>query len=82
MKFTLLLNLKDTRKLKYLNLSRNYFREEGGRLLGDAISYNDGLEELDLSWNHLRRGGASSLAMGIMVYFTRLHVHTHIYTES
>lgn len=61
--------VQETRNLQYLNLSYNAFREEGGMLLGEALSYNDGLEELDLTWNHLRRKGAIGLAEGLMVSF-------------
>jgi len=58
---------QETRNLRYLNLSYNQFRETGGRMLGDAIGYNDSLREIDLSWNHIRRDGAIGIAEGLMV---------------
>lgn len=65
--FSICAVFQESRKLRYLNLSHNYFREEGGRLLGEAIAYNDSLEELDLSWNHLRQAGSVGIAEGLMV---------------
>ena len=36
-------------------------------LIGEALNWNDGLEELDLSWNHFRRGGSVGIAEGLEV---------------
>ncbi|KAJ8297785.1 hypothetical protein KUTeg_024316 [Tegillarca granosa] len=54
---------EETRNLKSLSLSHNEFREFGNfnQELGDAIEWNDNLEELDLSWNHIRRKGATTI---------------------
>ncbi|XP_052276174.1 leucine-rich repeat-containing protein 74B-like isoform X1 [Dreissena polymorpha] len=51
--------------LKELHLSRNQFGTEAGEILGPAISSNDILEVLDLSWNHIRGKGAIAVAKGI-----------------
>lgn len=37
-----------------LNLSGNEFSEKGGEYLGKGLAMNESIEELDLSWNHLR----------------------------
>ena len=66
----LYLNFQEARNLKYLNLSHNEFRETGGELIGEALNWNDGLEELDLSWNHLRRRGSIGIAEGLQVSVT------------
>ena len=63
----LIISLQEARNLKYLNLSHNEFRESGGELIGDALNWNDGLEELDISWNHLRRRGSIGIAEGLQV---------------
>ena len=63
----LYLKFQEARNLKYLNLSHNEFRETGGELIGEALNWNDGLEELDLSWNHLRRRGSIGIAEGLQV---------------
>jgi hypothetical protein len=53
--------------VKSLNLSRNRFGERGGAELGPAISTNVYMDELNLSWNHIRSRGAVAIAKGIKV---------------
>lgn len=36
-------------------------------VLGPAIAENSSIKELDLSWNSLRRRGATALAQGVKV---------------
>lgn len=38
-----------------------------GIVLGPAIAENSSIKELDLSWNSLRRKGASAIAQGVKV---------------
>lgn len=38
-----------------------------GIVLGPAIAENSSLKELDLSWNSLRRKGATAIALGVKV---------------
>lgn len=58
---------KNTTKIEYLNLSHNQFAETAGMVLGPAIAENSSIKELDLSWNSLRRRGATAVAQGIKV---------------
>lgn len=53
--------------MEYLNLSHNKFAENAGIVLGPAIGENSSIQELDLSWNSLRRTGAIAIAQGVKV---------------
>lgn len=55
------------RVLKYLNLARNQIGSDGAELLGDAISSNDTLLKIDLSWNSITNKGALDIAKGLKV---------------
>ena len=59
--------LQNNISLRSLNLSKNSFSIEGGKILGTAISNNDTLETFDLSWNSIRLDGAQAFAKGIAV---------------
>lgn len=46
-------------------MSHNQLSESAGIVLGAAIAESDILQSLDLSWNHLRRKGATAIAQGL-----------------
>lgn len=56
------------RVLKYLNLARNQIGSDGAEFLGDAISSNDTLLKIDLSWNSITNKGALDIAKGLKVH--------------
>jgi len=53
--------------LRTLDISKNMFSIEAGKILGPAIANNDTLETLDISWNAIRLEGAQAFAKGIAV---------------
>ena len=53
--------------LKTLILRHNGFEDEGAKWLRDAMSENDTLDTLDLSWNHFQWRGCCLIAEGIQV---------------
>ena len=53
--------------LKQLKLAHNRFEDYGARHFQEALSDNESLELLDLSWNHFGRVGAALLAQGVQV---------------
>ena len=56
--------------LKTLILRHNCFEDEGAKWLRDAMSENDTLDTLDLSWNHFQWRGCCTIAEGIQVKST------------
>ena len=59
-----------------MDLSHNNFGEEGGRILGPALAENDSIKYLNLSWNNIRRKGATAIAKGLGVI--KFHANTYI----
>lgn len=55
--------------MKSLNLEGNWFSDRGGQILGPAISTNVYMDSLNLSWNHIRSGGAIAVAKGLKVAY-------------
>lgn len=55
--------------LKHLKLAHNRFEDCGARHFQEALSDNESLELLDLSWNHFGRVGAAMLAQGLQVRY-------------
>lgn len=53
--------------LKHLYLANNKFEERAAFSFRDALSHNETLETLDLSWNHFRTHGAVAIAEGVQV---------------
>ena len=53
--------------MKQLYLAHNRFEDPGAAQFQEAISDNESLELLDLSWNHFGRVGAALLAQGLQV---------------
>ena len=53
--------------LKHLILRHNYFEECGAHHFKDALSTNESLETMDLSWNRFRTRSAMLIAEGIQV---------------
>uniref|UniRef100_A0A3Q3E098 Leucine rich repeat containing 74A n=1 Tax=Labrus bergylta TaxID=56723 RepID=A0A3Q3E098_9LABR len=60
-------------RIKELDLSHNAFCGKGGEHLGQLLN-NEGLEFLDLSWNHLRMKGAVALCAGLKVNMMLKHL--------
>ena len=59
-----------------LDLSHNNICEDGATYMGKAIAANDTLEELDLSWNSIRRKGAVTICKALKVLIgCCLHYH-------
>ena len=48
-------------------LSRNLFEEKAAFHFKEALSHNESLELLDISWNHFRTNGAVAIAEGVQV---------------
>ena len=48
-------------------MSHNNICEDGATYMGKAIAANDTLEELDLSWNSIRRKGAVTICKALKV---------------
>ena len=59
--------LQKNSTLKHLYLSHNKFEERAAFAFKDALSHNECLETLDLSWNHFRTNGALALSEGVQV---------------
>ncbi|XP_039897608.1 leucine-rich repeat-containing protein 74A [Simochromis diagramma] len=68
--------LSTNSRIKVLDLSHNEFCGKGGEHLGTAAGYanNEGLEVLDLSWNHLRMKGAVAFCAGLKVNMMLKHL--------
>uniref|UniRef100_A0A3Q0RLJ4 Leucine rich repeat containing 74A n=1 Tax=Amphilophus citrinellus TaxID=61819 RepID=A0A3Q0RLJ4_AMPCI len=60
-------------RIKQLDLSHNEFCGKGGEYLGQLLN-NEGLEVLDLSWNHLRMKGAVAFCAGLKVNMMLKHL--------
>uniref|UniRef100_A0A3B3YIQ6 EF-hand domain-containing protein n=1 Tax=Poecilia mexicana TaxID=48701 RepID=A0A3B3YIQ6_9TELE len=58
--------LSTNSRIKDLDLSHNKFCGKGGEYLGQLLN-NEGVEVLDLSWNHLRMKGAVAFSAGLKV---------------
>ncbi len=56
-------------RIEYLDLSHNNFGEDSGKLLGNAIAENSSIQELNLSWNNIRKKGALGIAKGLSVNY-------------
>lgn len=56
-----------TSRIEVLNLSKNKLAEKAGVLLGPALADNASIRDLDLSWNSIRRKGATALAQSLKV---------------
>ena len=61
---TLVFPQKNT-TLKHIILRHNYFEERGAHHFKDALSTNESLETMDLSWNRFRTRSAMLIAEGI-----------------
>jgi hypothetical protein len=59
--------LKKNTTLRHLYLSNNKFEERAAHCFKEALSHNETLLTLDLSWNHFRTNGAVALAEGVQV---------------
>ena len=59
--------LQKNTTLKRLYLSRNLFEEKAAFHFKEALSHNETLELLDISWNHFRTHGAVAIAEGVQV---------------
>ena len=57
--------------MRKLFLRHNHFETEAGRWFRDALTNNENLKMLDLSWNHFRLKGAGYLAEMIKVRKTK-----------
>ena len=53
--------------LKRLYLTHNQFEEKAAFHFKEALSHNESLELLDISWNHFRTHGAVAIAEGVQV---------------
>ena len=51
--------------------------------MGKAIAANDTLEELDLSWNSIRRKGAVTICKALKVsHANRSNANWHVYVQT
>ena len=66
--------LQESTILKYLSLRGNHFSVVAGTHLDTALTENDTLAALDLSWNQLRLQGAVLLCHGLSVRIKRLYL--------
>ncbi|KAL4230754.1 hypothetical protein ACF0H5_011129 [Mactra antiquata] len=57
--------IKVSPQLRVLAAHHNEFRDLAGKAIGKVLASRCGLEELDLSWNHLRQRGAIGMARGL-----------------
>ena len=53
--------------ITYLNLSHNHFGDIAGEVFGPAISENEYIKTLNLSWNKIRTPGGLAIAEGLEV---------------
>jgi Ran GTPase-activating protein (RanGAP) involved in mRNA processing and transport len=60
--------LQKNTNLKHLYLSNNKFEERAAIHFREALSHNECLETLDISWNHFRTNGAVAIAEGVQVW--------------
>ena len=60
--------LQEAVALYSLNLSHNFIGEIGGKLIAVGLAQNCCLQELDLSWNRIRGGGATALMRAVKVH--------------
>lgn len=58
--------------MRRLYLSHNNFGTEAAKAFRDALSINESLRLLDLSWNNFRLKGAGYIADGVKVGSSKL----------
>ena len=59
--------LQENYGLKYVNLAMNGLADDGAKLIGEALKFNQCLVDLNISSNRITAEGASDIARGIEV---------------
>ena len=68
-KLASLLSSKNNYPLKILNLSKNLLDHRSAKIIGDALTVNKTLEELDISYNQIGDWGVAMVVLPIAKFY-------------